>query len=163
MPLERDPVSILWDTAARSLLSRAQQAPDEWHGTRVADPTTRQTAALRAQGINPAGRDNPSARGGRAHDGHGLNARTRWVRGFVRAVYYANRREHDGPGLHVEIEVGAHKPASGKIPAGYAVRIKVHSHVTRGHPLAWEDPTDEDSRSSDPALRDWGSHVSYAT
>ena len=95
---ERDPVSVLWDGPARALLRRAIDAKGEWQGTRIADPSERQRAMIRALGINVNARDNPSAQGGRARGGHGINAKTRWARGFVRAVFYHNDRRHGGAG-----------------------------------------------------------------
>ena len=161
MPAERDPVSVLWDGAAAQLISRARAARGGWAGTRIADPTPRQRAALQGlYGINPDGPDRPSTAARRG----GVNARTRWARGFVRAVYYANDTRHGGPGLALEIEVGAHKPPLGVIPAGRAVRLRVR----RGGQVAaravarkpdgariWDDDGIPAGRFSDPGLRDW--------
>jgi len=154
-------VSVLWDAAAAALLGRARRARGQWAGTRIADPSPRQRAALlAAYGIDPDAGDRPSTATRRG----GLNARTRWARGFVRAVYYANDTRHGGPGLALEVEVGAHKPALGVIPAGRAVRLRVR----RGGSVAlravarkpdskriWDDAGLPAGRFSDPALRDW--------
>ena len=154
-------MSVLWDRAAGQLLARAQSARGGWAATRISDPSPRQRAALMAvYGIDPDGPDRPSTPRRRG----GLNARTRWARGFVRAVYYANDTRHGGPGLALEVEVGAHRPQLGVIPAGRAVRVRVR----RGGQVAlravqrkpdsariWTDAGEPAGRFSDPALRDW--------
>ena len=162
MPYERDPVSVLWDTAAARVLAETRALRGGWRGTRIADPTPRQRAALLGvYGIDPDGPDNPSSVGGRRG---GLNARTRWARGFVRALNYANDSRHGGPGLALEIEVGAHKPALGVIPAGRAVRVRVRKSgdvalraVQRKPDAAriWDDDGLPGGRWSDPDRRDW--------
>jgi hypothetical protein len=158
---ERDPVSVLWDGAAAQLLARARKARGGWAGTRIADPSPRQRAALAAvYGIDADGPDRPSTAARRG----GLNAKTRWARGFVRALYYANDRRHGGPGLALEVEVGRHKPAGVRVPAGRAVRVRVR----RGGSAAvravqrkgdgariWDADGLPAGRFSDPALRDW--------
>lgn len=154
-------MSVLWDTAAAQLLARARRARGGWAGTRIADPTPRQRAALQAAyGINPDGPDRPSTPGRRG----GLNARTRWARGFVRSLYYVNGRRRGGPGLALEVEVGRHRAATARLPAGRAVRIRVR----RGGQVAvravarkpdgariWDDEGLPAGRHSDLALRDW--------
>lgn len=161
MPAERDPVSVLWDAAARQLLARARAGRGQWQGTRIADPSPRQRAALAGMGIDVDGPDAPSSAGGRKG---GLNARTRWARGFVRAVYYVNDTRHGGPGRALEVEVGAHKPALGVIPAGRAVRVRVRPGgsaalraVGRKPDSAriWTDDGFAAARFSDVSLRDW--------
>lgn len=161
MTAERDPVSVLWDGAAAQLLARARSARGGWAGTRIADPSPRQRAALqRVHGIDPDGPDRPST----ARRRGGVNARTRWARGFVRAVYYANDTRHGGPGLALEVQVGAHKPPLGVIPAGRAVRLRVRRGgqvamraVARKPDVAriWDDENMPAGRFSDVALRDW--------
>ena len=161
---ERDPVSVLWDGPARALLRRAIDAKGEWQGTRIADPSERQRAMIRALGINVNARDNPSAQGGRARGGHGINAKTRWARGFVRAVFYHNDRRHGGRGRSLELEVGRYLPAGAPVPAGYAVRLR----TVRGGSVArraaqrlpeeariYTDAGGPGMRWSDPGLRDW--------
>lgn len=165
MPYERDPVSILWDLPAAYLLERARKARGGWQGTRIADPSPRQRAALARLGINPDRPDNPSAIGGRARAGRGVDAKTRWARGFVRALMYQNDRRHGGPGLAVEVQVGRHKPAGVRVPAGRAVRIRIRRggsvarRIVRQLPDSKRIYTDEGfpgQRWSDPGLRDWG-------
>ena len=119
---------------------------------------------LLAIGINPNARDDPSAIGGRARAGQGLNARTRWVRGFARAVWYANDRRHGGPGLALELEVGRWKPAGVHVPSGYAVRLRVRRggsaamravRAQAGSKRIYTDEGGPGKRWSDPSLRDW--------
>ena len=161
---QRDPVSILFDDPAVALLRRAVAAKGAWQGTRVADPSDRQRAMLLAIGINPNHRDIPSAVGGRAIKGRGVNAKTRWVRGFVRAVYYANEHERAGPRRALQIEVGRWKPAGVRVPSGYAVRLRVRAggtaalHAVQGKPdeaRIWLESGEHGGRWSDPGLRDW--------
>jgi hypothetical protein len=162
MPFERDPVSVLWDVPAARVLAETRALRGGWRGTRIADPTPRQRAALLSvYGIDPDGPDNPSSIGGRRG---GLNARSRWCRGFVRALAYANDTRHGGPGLALEIEVGARKPALGVIPAGRAVRVRVRRggavalRAVQREPEAgriFDDAGLPAGRWSDPGLRDW--------
>lgn len=161
MAAERDPVSVLWDRAAAQLLARARRARGGWAATRIADPSPRQRAALlAAYGIDPDGPDRPST----ARRRGGLNARTRWARGFVRSVHWLNDTRHGGPGLALEVEVGAHRPPLGVIPAGRAVRLRVR----RGGQVAmravgrkpdaqriWDDGGQPADRFSRLTLRDW--------
>ena len=156
MPFERDPVSRMWDGAALAILARARAQPGRWVATRIAQPSDFQRARLLRQGINPDGPDNTSAAGGRSK---ATNARSRWGRGFVRAVYY-NRASDEA----VKVEVGIMRPAVGRIPRGRAVRVMVleggaaarraaaalpegkRLFDTEGHP---------GDRWSDPERRDW--------
>ena len=165
MPFERDPASVLWDGAAQALLERARKARGGWQGTRIADPSPRQRAALAQLGINVDARDKPSAIAGRARAGQGLDAKTRWARAFARAVFDANDRRNGGPGLSLELEVGRHKVAGVRVPAGRAVRLRVKRggavalRAVAKMPESKRIYTDEGGpglRWSDPNLRDWG-------
>lgn len=153
MPYSRDPVSVPWDKAAASLLLRAVQARGAWVATRIKDPTDRQVNLYRSAGIYVLGRDNAATLSGKR-----ANYRTRWCRGFARAFYRLKGARA------VELEVGAHKPASGVIPAGRAVRARVRrgGSVAR---RAVQRKADDDrifddegfpaGRWSDPEGRDW--------
>lgn len=161
MSFERDPVSVLWDLPAAVLLERARKARGEWQGTRIADPSPRQRAMLARLGINVDGRDNPSAIGGRAG---AASAKTRWARGFVRALHYQNDRRNGGPGLAIEVEIGRHKEAGVKVPAGRAVRVRIRrggsvaQRIVRQMPDSQRIYTDggyPGHRWSDPKRRDW--------
>lgn len=175
MPYDRDPASVLLDTAAQRLLMRAYARPGQWVGTRLAVPDRRTERYLAAQGIQWAARDQPSAK---SRTG-GLNARTRWARAFVRAIYFqhnwysgggragfrAERRREERHSGAIKIEVGRAIGAGDGRPAGRAVRIKF---FPRGGQVAaaaaarlpdsdriFTDSGEQTSRSSDPALRDW--------
>ena len=175
MPYERDPLSVLLDTGARRLLERAYAQPGTWVGTRLADPGMRARTFAAARGINPDGPDHPSARGGRSAR---TDAKTRWARAFVRAVYYQHRW-YSGGGQQpwrrdrrtsprstggLRFEVGRHVPAAGVFPAGRAVRIRLErggqakERAVRRLPDSQRIYTDsgaEGARWSDPDLRDW--------
>src|SRR5262252_8845746 len=58
--------------------------------TRLANPSPRHLAYLASLGIDPYSGDDKSG------DGK-LNARTRWGRGFVRALYYQHKWWSDSP------------------------------------------------------------------
>lgn len=174
MAYGRDPVSELFDAGARRLLVRAYANPGQWVGTRIADPTPRHTAALARQGINPMAADNASATGGR-----GLNARTRWARGFVRALYYQHRWYSTGGTAGgwrrsrrsvpraagaLEVEVGRAVRAMGIIPSGRAVRVRIvkggetKRRAVQAMPdrdRIYSDTGTPGARWSDPAARDW--------
>lgn len=143
---ERDPLSVLLDAGARRLLERAYASPGTWVGTRLADPGMRARTLAAARNIRIDGPDNPSVASGRSSR---TDAKTRWARAFVRAVYYQHKW-YSGPGQRswrqqrrttarstggLRFEVGRHLPASpqfdpanpsaGGFPAGRAVRFKL--------------------------------------
>lgn len=122
MPAQRDPVSVLFDSAARRFLERAYAAPGEWVTTRVALPTAEQTIWAARQGIDVHGRD---------HLG-----RPRWTAGFVRAIYHqaqwyrtgnkwvTSRRMTPNETRTIGYEIGRWMPERGVIPAGRLVSIR---------------------------------------
>jgi hypothetical protein len=84
MVYTRDPVSEAFDGAARRLLDRVYAQRGQWVAVWLPDPTIRQRTRYIGAGINVDGPD-PLPAGG------GVNARSRWARGFVRALYYQHR------------------------------------------------------------------------
>lgn len=153
MPYQRDPVSIPWDNAAMSLLKRALDARGAWVATRITDPTERQVGLYRSMGINVLGPDNASTKSGRH-----ANYRTRWCRGFARAFYRIKGARA------LELEVGAHKPALGVIPAGRAVRARVRPGGQAARRAVqrkadseriYDDDGGAAGRWADPEGRDW--------
>ena len=127
----RDPLQTGFRRGARSLLQRAYNDPRHWQVTRLAVPTPGQVAALRRRGIDPYGPD-PVPKGG-------LDAKTRWARGFVRTLYYEHKW-WSGPGKQgfrtvkrttarhtggLQVEVGRVMPARGIIPAGRIIRVRL--------------------------------------
>lgn len=130
----RDPVSELFDSAARRLLARAYGQRGRWTATRLAQPGPRHLAWAASQGINLLGPDPADTLSG----GH-QNARSAWARGFVRAVYYQHkwyyranlgglgelRRLVPNDALAVRFRVGRLMPVRGVIPAGREVAILV--------------------------------------
>ena len=174
MTYEADPLRDHFTRGARQLLDRAYAHPGTWQGTRLAAPDA---AALRfclTRGINPLGPDNVSAAGGRRG---GLNARSRWMRAFVRCLYEqhlwwagthgsanawrGDRRLAKYGGRGLQIEVGRAVPARGLIPAGRAVRVRVVSQARAAAmrkaaaDRTWTDSGEAGERWSDPSLRDW--------
>jgi hypothetical protein len=171
MGYQRDPVSELFDSGARRLLQRAYQRPGQWVGTRIADPAPRHVAYFADMDIDVTGPDNAPTASGRRDD-----ARSRWCRGFVRAVYYTEKWYGGHKVLRsarlmtpnqtrsVVIEVGRRVPATGAIPAGRAVRVKTVPGGDAARRAAMRKPEvkrifDDDGepagRWSDPAGRDW--------
>ena len=128
---DRDPVSVLLDHGARQILTRAYANPGQWVTTRLADPTPAHVGHFAAEGIDVYGPDKA---------GRGLNAHTRWCRGFVRAIYYqhlwysniggrgwrAERRTTQRKAGALKVDVGRHMPALGVIPAGRIVRVVLY-------------------------------------
>lgn len=158
MSAQPDPASLLWDSAAQIVLERAYAARGQWVGVRIADPSARQAAGLLALGITALGRDNPSAIGGRRG---GLDARDRWRRAFVRALYRANKANGNRP---IQVEVGRKLPRRGVVPPGRPVRVRLR----RGGSVAmravdrkpdsgriWVGDHEPGQRFSNPDLRDW--------
>ena len=163
MPYQRDPLSELFDDAARRLLSRAYANPGNWVGTRLADPDMRHIRYANARGIYPLSKDTVP----------GGQAKTRWARAFVRCLYYQHKwwsaggtsgwrgskrtapRESGG----LRVEVGNIVVARGVIPRGRAVRVKLErggqakaaavarlpaERVWADQGPAWADPGDRD-------------------
>lgn len=160
--LQRDPVSVAFDPGARALLARAYRAPGKEVPTRLADPEARHLAEFGALGINVNGPDDASVKGR-----PGLNARTRWGRGFARSVYHqhtlwsggaggtwrARRRTVPRPAAEIELRFGNRVPALGVLPAGRMVYIRFDP----GRPAALaRDRGEVGPHQSDLRLRDWG-------
>lgn len=161
MRLERDPVSEVFDSGARALLDRAYRGPVEWHPTRLQDPEARHWAAF--AGINLLGPDDAST------PGRGLDARSRWARAFVRALFHQHKW-HSGPApgvwrgdrravarsaAELEVRVGRHMPLRGVIPAGRMVYLRYDP----ARPARFRNPPRGQGvvgpAQSDLRLRDW--------
>ena len=136
MVARRDPVSELFDGPARRLLSRAYAQRGTWVSTRVADPGPRHVAWAASLGINVLGRDNASTRSGQRQD-----MRTRWVRAYVRALYYqhkwfsptsgtvmrSSRRTVAAPHGALAVRVGRRLNVLGVLPAGRQVEVMIQT------------------------------------
>lgn len=170
---ERDPLSAALDSGARKFLTRVYEARGEWVQTRLADPDGKTRRWAESIGIDPGGRDNASTRG------RPMNARSRWGRAFVRAMYYQHRwygPPAGGRGVRssrrtapndraLELEIGRHVPVRGVIPAGRLVRARLRpggmhaEDAVRRMPLSQriydDDGAPAGGRWSDPARRDW--------
>lgn len=167
----RDPVSELLDQGARALLDRAYAAPGRWVSTRLADPSADHIAYFGSLGIDVTGPDNAPRRGGK-----GLDAHTRWARGFVRALYYQHlwysktggrgwrgqRRTAERSAGALQIQVGPHRPELGVIPAGRIVRVILHPGGRAALAAAQAAPASiftpsggEGSAAADARRRDW--------
>lgn len=129
--LARDPVSELFDGAARKLLTRAYGNQGNWTETRLASPEVRHITWAAELGIDLLGPD-PAA----TCSGQHIDARSAWARAFVRAVYYqhrwyyraghglgAARRISPNRSLAIRYQVGRLMPVRGIIPAGRVVAI----------------------------------------
>jgi len=140
----RDPVSEIFDAKARKLLSRAYAARGTWVQDWLADPGIRARSSFLGMGINVDGPD-PVPGGG------GLDARSRWGRGFIRAVNYQHKWYSGGRGGEwrkdrrttaralggLRVEVGRHivaspqfdprHPERGGLPPRRRVRVQIAS------------------------------------
>jgi hypothetical protein len=139
--LTRDPVSEPFDAAARKILDRAYVNRGTWQEIWLPDPTIRQRTRFADLGIDVGGPD-PLPAGG------GVNARTRWARGFIRAIYYQHKWYSGTPGNWrdqkrtaprnlggLRVEVGRHvaaspqfdpaRPAAGGFPARRRIRVQL--------------------------------------
>lgn len=160
MTLQRDPVSVLFDRGARSLLDRAYARPGQYVGTRITGPSPGQVAYFAAQGINVLGRDELG--------------RDRWAAGFVRALYHQHKWHRTGRGWGarrmvpndaraIQYELGRQLRALGIIPAGRAVRIISRPGGAAADRAAQKLPADErifaggaqGPRATDSTMRDW--------
>lgn len=171
---ERDPVSQWLDGGARRLLDRAYDTPGEWVTTRLANPGLRHRTIATGMGVSLMGADNASARGG-----GGLDARTRWMRAFIRALYYQHawysttapghpwrrgRRGVPRSAGALRVRVGRALPVRGVIPAGREISVRLEAggasalRAVRGLAEAdriFDDGGEPSERWSDPSLRDW--------
>ena len=162
-----DPVSVAFETTAARLLERAYAQRGSWVSVRLTDPTIRQRTQWAAVGIDVDGPDNPSSRSGR-----GLDAKTRWARGLVRALYRLHK--HSGRSGSLQVEVGRRIPASPQFDPRYPERggfppsRQFRVRIARGGQVAlravqrlpdsrrtFDDDGQPAARWSDPALRDW--------
>lgn len=159
---QRDPVSITMDGAARQLLERAYNARGGWAATRLQDPTAAQIVLWLASGVNILARD-PVAPGG-------LNARSRWGRAFVRALWYQHKWYSGDPDTGgwrdtqrttmrpggIQVEIGPHRMQLGVIPAGRVVRVRLGHRPARPVPTSrWAWAEGDAERWGDPSYRDW--------
>ena len=179
MPAQRDPVSLLFDRQARALLTRAYRLPrGVWAGVRVPPPTLGHIGWAARQGISLLGPDNASTASGEHKD-----ARTRWLRGMVRALYYQHKWYSDarGGGMRterrtapastgaLEVEVGGWlgprmQGALIVVPGGHAVRVRLQyggktaRRVVQAMPDSeriWTDDGQRAGRFSLVERRDW--------
>jgi len=169
----RDPISEAFDAGARRLLERAYARPGVWIATRIADPGLRVRTRLMVAGINPDGPDPV-----RALPGKGIDAKDRWTRAFIRALYWNHRWYSGKPGggwrtdkrasprsaSALEVEVGRRVPVRGIIPAGRAVRVRtrrggtVAANAVKRLPDSrriYDDDGRRADRWADPDIRDW--------
>jgi hypothetical protein len=84
--VERDPISVQFDPAARALLRRAYANRGSWVGTYVRNPGPRWVAWGARNRVGLLARDQSP----------GGAAKTRWCRAFVRSVYYCHRHGEGG-------------------------------------------------------------------
>jgi hypothetical protein len=180
MPAQRDPVSLLFDRQARALLTRVYRLPrGAWAGVRVPPPTLAHLSwAQMTLGISLLGPDNASTLSGQ-HD----DARTRWLRGMVRALYYQHKWYSDarGGGMRtqkrttpasagaLQVEVGGWlgprmERSRIVVPGGHAVRVRLQyggktaRRVVQSMPDSeriWTDDGQRAARFSDITRRDW--------
>jgi hypothetical protein len=157
---ERDPVSEGFTRAARTLLTRAYADPGSWASTRLADPDGADIARWRAEGIDVTGPDNAPVRGLRR-----LDAKTRWCRAYIRALYYqhlwyselggrnwrAAKRTTPRRAGALRVNVGRHMPELGVIPAG---RI-VSAVLLPGGQAARAAAAAQPSAPADATRREW--------
>jgi len=89
---------VAFQPVAQRLLQRAYQSRGTWVSVRLAEPSHRQIARWRDEGIDVTAPDPVP----------GQLARTRWARGLVRALY----REQRGRSGALRVEVGRRMPGS---------------------------------------------------
>lgn len=159
----RDPVSVAFDASARRLLAKAYASPREWVQVWLPDPTIRQRTRFLSAGVNVDGPD-PLPKGG------GVDAKTRWARGFVRAVYYqhkwfyaqgelgSDRRmtPNDSRGLQYELGRMTLRGRAVRIrtrPGGSAAMKAVKRMPDQRR--IYQDDGSPGGRWADPAVRDW--------
>jgi hypothetical protein len=172
-----DPASVLLENAARRLLDRAYARPGQWVRTILADPAPRAAQWLASQGIDPRGADDAATAGGARRGG--LDARDRWSRAMVRAVYRQHRWWSPGPGERrwrterrtvkrlagaVRFRAGRRYPAVGVIPAGREIELRYDPDTRAARRAVARMPASAQmydnqgrpgGRHGDRAARDW--------
>jgi len=165
-------VAEAFDAGARRLLERAYTNQGTWVATRIADPNLRARTRLLALGIAWNGPDPVNNLPGK-----GVDARDRWTRAFIRALYYQHRWYSGKPGggwrkrttarsaSALQVEVGRRVPVRGVIPAGRAIRIRMRRGGTTARNVVmalpdsrriYRDDGSAADRWADPELtRDW--------
>lgn len=174
MTAVRDPLSVSLDRAARQLLERAYAVPrGTWVTSRLADPGPSTAAMAASMGIDWRGPDNASTSG----RGGGLDARDRWTRALVRALYYQYKWYATGRGgwradkrevpLHtgaLEFDAGRRAAPQGVIPAGRVIKLRLNAggraalREVQGRPARdriYDDGGNPAGRHSEIVLRDW--------
>lgn len=171
MTLTRDPLSEWFDEGARRLLERAYAQPQEWHYTRLVDPTPAEL--IRWRGHDPLGPDPVP----------GERYVTRWGRAFARAIYHQHRwwsvgtqtggwRTTKRPAVRKSgallVEAGRYKPAAGigrftlarglafrvmLAPAGAEMRAAVAALPASQR---WAGPAGHGPATAQLDDRDWG-------
>jgi hypothetical protein len=164
----RDPVSVLFDGAAQRLLSRAYARQGSWVAGRIPDPRDSHRSYLAGLGIDPDERDRV---------GVTLDARTRWARGFVRALEYQHKWWSQDPdtggwrerkratarndlGLVVDVgrRLAGGRQAGTALRPGRAVRIQMRPGArawvaaNRAAGQRWDESA---AARSGPQTRDW--------
>lgn len=138
---------MLWEPAAAKFLAGVRAAPrGQWFGIRVADPEPRHFRLFDDAGFDPLLGPDPVWRYRR----DGLNARDRWRRGFVRAVY---RHAKGGPPL--VLEVSRRMPRRGRIPPGRFVRGRILRGKEATARRKEQRITGNPAARADPRARDW--------
>jgi len=166
--LERDPVSELFDAAARRLLERAYKSADHCAATRLADPTPAQRAAVASAYQVDVDAPDDAGKG---------QMRTRWGRAFARSLYYNHRwyyrrggqlgqtRRTETSERPLKVTMGRHLPVRGVIPAGRLVVVEVlPGGAAKARALAAKPATDRyitpggepgPAWNEGPEARDW--------
>lgn len=162
-------MSESFDGAAARLLARAHSRRGRWVGTSVANPGADWERYARAAGMGRLLGPDPQPGG---------LARTRWVRGFVRSLYYlhknfyyegrgldlAQRRNAANPSRALEFQVGLVRIDKGGLVRGRAVRIRLRDGGAEALGAVQELPDSARiydnsgapaGRWADPARRDW--------
>lgn len=136
---------MLWEPAADKFLTEVRAAKGGWFGIRVADPEPRHHRLYDALDTYPLLGPDPVYQVMR-----GLNARDRWRRGFVRAVY---RRAKGGAPL--ELQVGVKMPRRGVIPPGRYVRGRILTGKAAAARRKEQRITGNPAARADHRARDW--------
>jgi hypothetical protein len=155
----RDPLSVLFDGAARNLITRAYANKGQWTGVFLAPPSIAQRQYAARLGIYDLA----------ARDRWG---EPRWVRAYKRAVYYQLKRHgwRDGPrwgearvskwpAVALEWETGKLVYRAGWPSRRRAIRVRLHPGGAAARKATAAKPASEQwvgtGRQSTPADRDW--------
>jgi hypothetical protein len=146
-----DPVSVAWERDAGRFLARVYAGKGDWVTHLIFDPPPAHVKAWARHGIDVTAADPVPRR----------LAKTRWIRGYVRALYRLNK---EGRRRALEFQVGRRRPPAGALGWRTPVRMRTRpggraaAKAVAAKPLSqriYGEDGQPGALWADPARRDW--------